>query len=161
MAACCTTTWHWVDPDLGAAKAAAVLRDGGRLGVFWNCGRPEPEIRATFERIYAEVAPGVDSHSVVLGRLGDDRFDVAADAIEATRQFGPVERTAHTWAQRYTTSEWLDHLPTHSDHQGLPDRQLDRLLGRVAGAIDERGGSFLTGYDTVVIAATRRDARST
>src|SRR5580658_6025977 len=29
-------TWHWVDPVAGAAKAAGVLRPGGRLAVFWN-----------------------------------------------------------------------------------------------------------------------------
>jgi SAM-dependent methyltransferase len=28
--------WHWVDPVAGAAKAAEVLRPGGRLAVFWN-----------------------------------------------------------------------------------------------------------------------------
>src|SRR5947208_4459723 len=28
--------WHWVDPVAGAAKAAQVLRPGGRLAVFWN-----------------------------------------------------------------------------------------------------------------------------
>ena len=29
-------SWHWVDPVAGAAKAARVLRPGGRLAVFWN-----------------------------------------------------------------------------------------------------------------------------
>jgi SAM-dependent methyltransferase len=33
-------TWHWVDPIAGAAKAAEVLRPGGRLAVFWNVGEP-------------------------------------------------------------------------------------------------------------------------
>jgi len=32
--------WHWVDPVAGAAKAAAVLRPGGRLAVFWNAFDP-------------------------------------------------------------------------------------------------------------------------
>ncbi len=31
-------SWHWVDPVAGAAKAAQVLRPGGRLAV-WR-GRP-------------------------------------------------------------------------------------------------------------------------
>src|SRR5215216_3551484 len=29
-------TWHWIDPVAGAAKAAQVLRPGGRLALFWN-----------------------------------------------------------------------------------------------------------------------------
>jgi SAM-dependent methyltransferase len=32
--------WHWVDPVAGTAKAAAVLRPGGRLAVFWNAFDP-------------------------------------------------------------------------------------------------------------------------
>ncbi|MFG2003817.1 class I SAM-dependent methyltransferase [Spirillospora sp. NPDC048911] len=35
-------SWHWVDPVAGAAKAAEVLRPGGRLAVFWNAGDPSP-----------------------------------------------------------------------------------------------------------------------
>ena len=38
-------TWHWVDPVAGAAKAAQVLRPGGRLAVFWNAGQPPPSWR--------------------------------------------------------------------------------------------------------------------
>ena len=34
--------WHWVDPDPGAAKAAQVLRPGGRIGLFWNQAHPDP-----------------------------------------------------------------------------------------------------------------------
>jgi len=30
--------WHWIEPRSGAAKAASVLGDGGRLSVFWNFG---------------------------------------------------------------------------------------------------------------------------
>src|SRR5688572_11902991 len=29
-------SWHWVDPVAGPAKAASVLRPGGRLALFWN-----------------------------------------------------------------------------------------------------------------------------
>jgi SAM-dependent methyltransferase len=37
--------WHWVDPVAGAAKAAQVLRAGGRLAVFWNAFEPPPDLR--------------------------------------------------------------------------------------------------------------------
>src|SRR5918911_1671033 len=29
-------SWHWVDPLLGAPKAAQVLRLGGRIALFWH-----------------------------------------------------------------------------------------------------------------------------
>ncbi len=31
-----SSSWHWVDPDLGIPEVARVLRDGGRFGVTWN-----------------------------------------------------------------------------------------------------------------------------
>lgn len=33
---CSGQAWHWVDPAVGCARAAEVLRPGGRLAVFWN-----------------------------------------------------------------------------------------------------------------------------
>lgn len=31
-----SSSWHWVDPELGIPEVARVLRDGGRFGVTWN-----------------------------------------------------------------------------------------------------------------------------
>nr|WP_221378823.1 class I SAM-dependent methyltransferase [Actinoplanes polyasparticus] len=51
-------TWHWVDPVAGAAKAASVLRPGGRLALFWNAGQPSPAATAAFADIYERLLPG-------------------------------------------------------------------------------------------------------
>ena len=32
----CGAAWHWIDPELGMAKAADVLRTGGTIAPFWN-----------------------------------------------------------------------------------------------------------------------------
>src|ERR1700722_20181586 len=49
--------WHWVDMAAGAEKAAAVLRRGGRLAVFWNAFDPPAELRAAFGEVYRRVVP--------------------------------------------------------------------------------------------------------
>src|SRR5215468_3569807 len=46
--------WHWVDPVAGAAKAAQVLRPGGRLAVFWNAFEPPPDLGAEFAGVYRD-----------------------------------------------------------------------------------------------------------
>src|SRR5262252_6317966 len=51
--------WHWVDPVAGAAKAAQVLRPGGRLAVFWNAAQLPPDLGAAFAGVYGEVQPGL------------------------------------------------------------------------------------------------------
>lgn len=148
--------WHWVNPELGAAKAATVLRNDGMIAVFWNCGLPDPAVGAAFDRIYERIAPGIDSYSVVLGHGTGERFDATIDGIARSGLFEPATTATHAWAKRYTRDEWIDHLPTHSDHQSLPAGQLDDLLRAVAHAIDEHGGSFTMGYETIVISAVRR-----
>src|SRR5580692_8191730 len=49
--------WHWVNMAAGAAKAAAVLRPGGRLAVFWNAFDPPAELREAFGAVYQRVVP--------------------------------------------------------------------------------------------------------
>ena len=49
--------WHWVDPVAGAAKAAQVLRPGGRLAVFWNAFRFPPDMDEAFAAVYRRVLP--------------------------------------------------------------------------------------------------------
>ena len=48
----CGESWHWVDPVAGAAKAAEVLRPGGRLAVFWNTGQPAEGLDEAFAGVY-------------------------------------------------------------------------------------------------------------
>jgi SAM-dependent methyltransferase len=148
--------WHWIDPYIGADKAGGVLRPRGRVGLFWNCGRHQPDVKVAFDEVYRRAPCEVDTHSFVLGHLTDDRFEWATRALEASGKFETVDRRTYRWVKRYSRDEWLDHLPTHSDHRALPPEQLARLLDAVGRAIDERGGSFTMQYDTVLVTAVRR-----
>jgi SAM-dependent methyltransferase len=147
--------WHWVDPLLGAQKAAEVVTAGGRVGLFWNCGRHEPDTQVAFDATYRRLGCEVDEHSVVLGHMGDDRFELAAEGLDRSGSFGPVERHSYLWDASYSTAEWLDQLPTHSDHRTLPPARLADLLDAIGEVIDSRGGSFTMHYDCVLVTALR------
>jgi SAM-dependent methyltransferase len=150
--AVCGQAWHWVHPVDGAARLAHVVRPGGRIAVFWNLGRHEDAIRPAIDAVYERFASsGVDN---VLGNIrdGDHQF---IEPLVATGAFGPVEVRTYSWEQRYTREEWLDQLPTHSDHRLLPDDQRALLMDAVGAAIDDFGSSFTMRYDTEVITATR------
>jgi SAM-dependent methyltransferase len=51
------TAWHWVDPVVGAAKAAQVLRPGGRLAPFNHVFQPPPEVAGALVAAFWQVVP--------------------------------------------------------------------------------------------------------
>ncbi len=61
--------------------------------------------------------------SVALGTAGPSG-DRDEPAFRQTRAFARLERRAHEWQRSYTTSAWLDELPTHSGHRTLPPHVL-------------------------------------
>jgi SAM-dependent methyltransferase len=147
--------WHWIDPAVGAAKAADLLDDGGALGVFWNLGDPPPELAARLRPIYARLEPSLARDATSLGNAHPS-VDAADASLRRSGAFDRPRTSRFAWHRRYDTAGWLDHLQTHSDHQTLPPERLERLLTAVAGAVEELGGAFEMPYETVLVLASRK-----
>ncbi|MEV4063711.1 class I SAM-dependent methyltransferase [Nonomuraea dietziae] len=152
--------WHWVDPVVGAAKAARVLRPGGRLAAFWNVGQPPPEATEAFAAVYDRVVPdslaargyrkamsALDGYAVLFGK--------AADGMGQAGAFGDPEQWRFDWEQDYTTDEWLDQLPTQGGLSQVPPAKLAEVLAGIGAAVDAMGGGFTMHYTAVVITAKR------
>ncbi|HEX3647440.1 MAG TPA: class I SAM-dependent methyltransferase [Pseudonocardiaceae bacterium] len=145
--------WHWVDPVGGAAKAAKVLRPGGRLALFWNTFEPPAEVAEAFNAVSSRVTPdlpglpvnpGPDSYFRLLG--------TTVDGIGAAG-FGEPERWRFPWQHTYSKAEWLDVVPTQGFHTRLPPDTLRTLLDGFGEAIDGFGGSFVMSYTALVVTA--------
>jgi len=152
-------TWHWVDPVAGAAKAAQVLRPGGRLAVFWNAFKPPPDVGEAFGEAYSRVLPGspnlwtrpiLDVYLMMCGK--------AADGMGVAGAFGDPQQWRYEWDRPYTRGEWLDQVPTFGGYAQLPPVRQDDLLAGIGAAIDAAGGSFTMRYTTVAVTATRAGA---
>jgi SAM-dependent methyltransferase len=149
--------WHWVDPVAGAAKAAEVLRPGGRLAVFWYTGQPPAELDDAFAEVYRRVLP-----ESLVRRLGKAAIEAAQatirtrtiDGIQATGRFDPPEQWQFEWTQSYTREKWLDALQTTGGI--VAGSQLADLLQGAGDAIDALGGTFTMNYRTFVVTALRR-----
>jgi hypothetical protein len=76
--------------------------------------------------------------------------------LEACGRFGPVDVRRFAWTHEYGPLEWTDHLETHSDHQGLPPAQPERLLAAVREAVEAVGGSFEVDYEAMLVTAARQ-----
>jgi SAM-dependent methyltransferase len=146
--------WHWIDPRLGASKAASVLGDRGRIGLFWNFGDPPAHLAARLGPIYARLEPALENYSVLLGNHGERAERTLADLV-ACELFTDARIQIFPWVKRYDTTAWLEFLATHSDHQTLPPARRERLMGEVGKAVQEIGGSFEMPYRTVLVSALR------
>jgi SAM-dependent methyltransferase len=156
--------WHWVDAAVGAAKAAQVLRPGGRLAVFWNVGQPPPEVADAFAAVYDQVVPdaltarayrqkvsALEGYSMLLTR--------AVDGIRQAGVFGDPDQWRFDWEQPYTRDEWLDLLPTQGDHSRFAPAESEEVLAGIGAAVDAMGGGFTMRYTAVVVTAARTGAR--
>ncbi|MEU8005108.1 class I SAM-dependent methyltransferase [Catellatospora sp. NPDC049111] len=153
------TAWHWVDPVAGAAKAASVLRPGGRLAPFWHVQQPPQALADNLQEVFRRVvpdspfilpaggAPVLDGYQLLLDR--------AADGIRQAGGFGEPEQWRYDGERTYTRDEWLDQLPTSGALTRLPADRLAQVLAGVGEAIDALGGSVVIGYSTVAVTAVR------
>lgn len=151
--------WHWVHPVAGAAKAADVLRPGGRLCLFWNVGHPDPDVEEAMDRVYEQLAPDADGYSVVLGHTKGPKYETQRRAIRDQPGLTDPEQRHFPWRRTYTREEWLDQLPTHSDHAAMEPDQLQQVLAAIGAVIDGFGGSFVMEYDTLLLVSTRVSTR--
>ena len=154
--------WHWVDPVAGAAKAAQVLRPGGRLALFWHVFELPPDVAEAFVAVYQRVLP--DSPFNL--RAGTEQalevyqvlFTKAADGIREVGGFSDPEQWRFDWERSYTRDEWLDQLPTFGPFTRLPSDTLAEVLQGVGATIDAMGGRVTVRYTTVAVTAARTGA---
>jgi SAM-dependent methyltransferase len=151
------TAWHWIDPVAGAAKAARVLRPGGRLAAFWHVFEPPAELAQAFATTYRRVVPDSPFKFDNLARPAADLYQSlhtkAADGIREAGGFGDPEQWRFDWERTYTRDEWLDQLPTFGPNTRLPPDKLAEVLAGAGAAIDAIGGSFTAQYATMVLTA--------
>jgi SAM-dependent methyltransferase len=143
--------WHWVDPHLGAHRAADVLRPGGCIGLFWNQAFPDHDVGQAMDAVYARVAPALGEHSVLIGRRDGWLYESIAGAVKGTGRFSDVALGLFEHDVVYSTDDWLSLAATHSDHRTLPPAELQPLLNTLRAAIDGAGGEVPVRYETTLV----------
>ena len=152
--------WHWLDLPVATAKAASVLRPGGKLCLIWNAGCQPDDLADALEEVYARVVPP-GGHRLFRGYAADrvsdfeTGLDSEKEAIAAVPDFGAPTEKWYPWTQHYQGDAWLDQLLSRSDHAALEPAIRDRLFEGIGAAIDDHGGSFVMRFETVLITATR------
>ena len=147
--------WHWVDPHPGAAKAAAVLRTGGRIGLFWNQARPDSSVRPALEVAYERHAPELGRRSVLMGQRDVGVYESIAESLRQTQAFDDVrsESSATTSPIRPGNgSSWPPRIATTGS---WATDQLERLLAELQGEIERAGGRVPVHYEATLVTGLR------
>jgi SAM-dependent methyltransferase len=149
--------WHWVDPVAGAAKAAAVLRPGGRLALCWYVFQAPADLAEAFSDVYRRLLPASSPFRGTMPSLAgySTLFTKAADGVRQSGAFGDTEQWQFDWDQDYTRDEWLDLVPTSGGHNLFPPATLAELLDGIGSAVDAVGGRFTMHYTAVAVTTVR------
>jgi SAM-dependent methyltransferase len=137
------TAWHWLDPGIRSAKAAAALSPGGSLVTVTTS-----HVRGGSERFfdaaqdcYLRWDPATDPGI----RLLDADF-IAPDRDEAdtSPDFRPAVRRRYRQDLTYSTAAYLELLNTYSGHRALAAARRAGLLACLAELIDRLHGGTIT-----------------
>lgn len=139
----CAQAWHWVDPAVAIPKAAALLRPGGTLAVFWNYDQIGEPAQAAIDDVYRKYAPELLRRSIV---NGGNRPHV--DDLEASGLFASVRTVTYPWEHTCSGAEWVGLVATHSDHLRLDPARRAALLDALGRAIEALGGTIALHYGT-------------
>jgi SAM-dependent methyltransferase len=136
--------WHWVDPALGAPKAARLLNPGGAMALFWNYEDfADPAVQSVVDSVYAEYAPEL---SAIVAREASRREDQPhLDDLAATGAFGSLRVRHYRWDAVLSVEEWVGRIGTQSNHIGLEPARRARLEEALRSALTPSGEVRLRG----------------
>lgn len=149
----CGQAWHWVDPSLGAPKAARLLTPGGNLALFWNYDTIDEPARAVIDDVYARLAPEFNSPPSHATRRDDLRPHIAD--LKSYGGFTDVSTRTYRWRRTESASDLVARMGTHSDHLLLGARRLHELQEAVLRALGADAQVPATGATYTILARGR------
>jgi SAM-dependent methyltransferase len=160
----CAQAWHWTRPETRWRDAAAALRSGGEIALFWHdSGRGDPALHEAIDAIYAQrglrnVAFTADTQRPnPTGSASPYQAEEwPGDELASAPEFTDLEVRNYEWTARYSPAEYVAHLDTVSVHAVLPEAERAALGHELVDAIGSHVGDELTILTTTGLYRARR-----
>jgi SAM-dependent methyltransferase len=149
------TAWHWIDPDVGYAKAWELLKPGGHLALWEATHVVPPDGDPLFREIqdvYDEIGEGLPGGWTF--STAETLADRAAE-IEASGLFTDVRLRRFGWEIRYTADAYISLLDTFSGHIAMAQWQRTRLYGEIRRRLAQRPDGTLRRHWGAVLHVAR------
>ncbi|MEY9893021.1 SAM-dependent methyltransferase [Catenulispora sp. MAP12-49] len=154
--AAAATALHWLDPDTSTAQIGRQVRPGGWLAAWWtefgDANRPTL-FRDRLDDVYHDLLPSETGYRASRSHVLDtDRWRAQ---LTAGGYFEDVQVDMIEWQQTLTPQTARDQWSTFPNIAELAPAAHTEFLDRLAGIIDDLGGSVEDPRLTVVYTARR------
>jgi SAM-dependent methyltransferase len=140
------SSFHWIDPETGYARVAALLKPSGFLALWWN--RP---VRLPGDDRFFELAE--PAFRRIAPELADKELELptaetvpapGGERITESGLFGPVIERWYAWSQTVDSGEFIDWLGSYSRYAMLDTEARTQLFGELRTMIDAQLGGKVT-----------------
>ena len=149
------TSWHWIDPRIRYAKAAAVLRPGGFLA-FTTGGHACPP---GFDPFFNEIQECYTALGYSLPKWPFPPPEETPDSreeIEQSGYFEDVKISRHVWTEEFTADQHVAMMSTASDHRLMPPEKRERLFAEMRRLHDTRPNGRVTKHNLTILHVARK-----
>ncbi|MCP2731414.1 class I SAM-dependent methyltransferase [Limnofasciculus baicalensis] len=136
------TSFHWVSPEIGYAKAAGALKDKGYLIFLWNLTpQPDYEVYQLLHEVYQTHAPSLARY--------EDRESQEKSLINTGKPmiesgyFQDLLSEHISCKVTYSIDDYLALLSTLSPYIALEDKQRDRLFAGLREKLERHCGKTI------------------
>jgi SAM-dependent methyltransferase len=131
------TSWHWIDPTVRYARAAAALKPGGTLAFTTNDHAFPPGYDPFFSEIQDRYA-AIGVRRLKFPRPLPDAIPDASEEIELSGCFENIRVIRRLWTQEFTADEYVALMNTASDHRLMEAEKREWLFAEMRRLIAMR-----------------------
>jgi len=147
------SAFHWIDPDIGYAKAAKLLKRSGSMALFWNHHNYErrdfiPGILDFFKKYSSHFDPCNSSSGTLTNEI--------KDKLSSSALFGPVHQFSNYRELEYTKEDYLKLVDTFSWVNILDEKIKSDFFDDLKSLLETQAEPLMIPFTTVLLICKKK-----